>query len=235
MTQDFAFIERPITHRALHDIESGVLENSISAFQASIDCNYAIECDLQISADGRAMVFHDPVLSRLTNRTEAVADLTCKELETINLTGGKDTIRPLEEHLALVAGQVPLVLELKSEPSGSVRLVNAVAKALEGYDGSVAVMSFDHAHCQRFREEMPSVPRGLTAMGKGESAITHRQAMKDYDLQFLSYNIKDLPTPFVEEVRKEGKPVITWTVRTADDVGATRAYADQMTFESFRP
>jgi glycerophosphoryl diester phosphodiesterase len=235
MSQAFAFTQRPIAHRGLHDVERGIIENSMSAFQAAVDGGYGIECDLQVSADGRAMVFHDPGLDRLTDSESMAADLTAEELGALTLKGGADTIRPLEDHLALVAGRIPLVLELKSEPSGSARLVEAVAKALESYDGLAVVMSFDHDHCSRFKAAIPDRLRGLTAMGSEESAQTHRSAMERYDLQFLSYDIEAIPTPFVAETRKRGLPIITWTVRTEDEVARSAEFADQMTFEGFRP
>ena len=60
---------RPIAHRGLHDAASGVIENTASAFRAAIAGGYGIECDLQISADGEAMVHHDDALGRLTDGT----------------------------------------------------------------------------------------------------------------------------------------------------------------------
>ena len=53
---------RPVAHRGLHDAAAGVIENTSTAFNAAIAGNYAIECDLQITADGEAMVFHDDAL-----------------------------------------------------------------------------------------------------------------------------------------------------------------------------
>ena len=59
-------IARPVAHRGLHDAAAGIVENTPSAFAAAIAGDYAIECDIQISADGEAMVFHDQTLERLT-------------------------------------------------------------------------------------------------------------------------------------------------------------------------
>ena len=59
-------IARPVAHRGLHDATAGVIENTPSAFAAAVARDYAIECDLQVSADGEAMVHHDYVLGRLT-------------------------------------------------------------------------------------------------------------------------------------------------------------------------
>ncbi|PIK72503.1 glycerophosphodiester phosphodiesterase, partial [Methylobacterium frigidaeris] len=59
-------IARPIAHRGLHDRAAGIPENTIAAAEAAIVGGYAIECDVQLSRDGEAMVFHDAGLGRLT-------------------------------------------------------------------------------------------------------------------------------------------------------------------------
>src|SRR4051794_2404055 len=56
---------RPIAHRGLHDKAKGVIENTVSAALAAVDAGYAIECDVQLTGDGEAVVFHDFTLDRL--------------------------------------------------------------------------------------------------------------------------------------------------------------------------
>ena len=53
---------RPVAHRGLHDISSGIVENMPGAVQAAIAGNFSIEVDIQLSADGEAMVHHDHAL-----------------------------------------------------------------------------------------------------------------------------------------------------------------------------
>lgn len=50
---------RPVAHRGLHDISRGIVENMPSAVSAAAAGNFAIEVDLQLTADGEAMVHHD--------------------------------------------------------------------------------------------------------------------------------------------------------------------------------
>ena len=78
---------RPIAHRGLHDAAAGVIENTASAFAAAIAGGYGIECDLQISADGEAMVHHDDALGRLTEGSGRLADMTAAELKAVALQG----------------------------------------------------------------------------------------------------------------------------------------------------
>ncbi len=59
--------------------------------------------------------------------------------------------------------------------------------------------------------------------------------MEKFDLQFVSYSVRNLPNSFVAAMRNAGLPVITWTVRDEASRERTFQYADQMTFEGFDP
>ncbi|EFL90175.1 glycerophosphodiester phosphodiesterase family protein [Ahrensia sp. R2A130] len=228
-------VERPIAHRALHDLKLGRAENSWRAFDAAITAGYAIECDVQTCASGEPVVFHDTVLARMTGVEGNVRDHTPDDLRKMRLAGTEDGIHTLSEHLAQVAGRVPLIVELKGLKGHDAGLVQATADALSGYDGPVAVMSFAHWLVNEFAKTMPHVPRGLTAEGDDETRDRHATIMEKADLQFVSYSVTDLPNPFVAETREYGLPVITWTVRNEEHVELTNKYADQMTFECFLP
>src|SRR5688572_5860319 len=89
---------RPIAHRGLHDAADGVIENTASAFQAAIAENYAIECDLQISADGEAMVHHDAALGRLTEApSTALRTMTAADLKRVAFKATGDHLITLGE------------------------------------------------------------------------------------------------------------------------------------------
>ncbi len=225
----------PIAHRGYHDLSRGRAENSMSAFRAAIESGFAIECDVQTTSSAEPVVFHDPELGRMTEVDGPVRNMSPAQLRGLRLAETDDGIHTLKEHLDLVAGRVPVVVELKGVESEDAGFVEGVAGALKGYDGHVAVMSFDHWVCAQFADLMPDIPRGLTAEGGPETSATHENAMHDFDLQFVSYDVNALPNPFVAKMREAGLPVITWTVRTAEQRSLTAHYADQMTFEGFDP
>ena len=85
-----ALMARPIAHRGLHDRAAGVMENSPGAFAAAVRHGFPIECDVQLTADGEAVVFHDFELGRLTDEEGAVDTRTANSLQTIRLKGSKD-------------------------------------------------------------------------------------------------------------------------------------------------
>ena len=225
---------RPIAHRGFHDLNKARWENTLSAFDAAIERNYAIECDVHLSADGVPVVFHDHVLPRLTGQEGNVFDKTAAELAQMRVGGTEDHVPTLAEMLARVRGRAPLVIELKGTQGKDDGLVAAVAKALTGYEGKAAIMSFDHWLIRKFATDAPGIPGGLTAHGKTTADLEAHFSMLAHPISFVSFGVHDLPNPFVSFVREKlAMPVISWTVRDQHGLDVTVAHADQITFEGF--
>jgi len=239
---------RPLAHRGLHDASAGIIENTASAFSAAIAGGYGMETDLQISADGEAMVHHDAALGRLTEGSGRLADMTAAEIKKIRFKASADRILTLGELCDLVGGRATLALELKSQFDGDWRLAQRAAGVLANYAGPVAVMSFDPAMVEAARQIAPSLPRGIVA----ERHYAHR----DWDRvprwekwrmafllharrsrpHFIAYAVKDLPAaaPLIARTIF-GLPLLAWTVRSADDRRRAARWADQIIFEGWRP
>jgi glycerophosphoryl diester phosphodiesterase len=243
-----AFLGAPIAHRGLHDRGAGRIENSLSAVAAAAAAGYGIEIDVQVSADGQAMVFHDETLERLTAEAGAVAARPADALGRIALAGGGgDRIPTLPAVLAAVAGRVPLLIELKDRTQRLAgtdgRLETAVAAALAGYGGPVAVMSFNPDMVAAMAAAAPQVPRGLTTAAFGDdwapldTATRDRlRAIPDYDrtgAAFISHEAADLGRPRVAALKAAGAAVLCWTVRSAAAEAAARRIADNVTFEGY--
>ncbi len=244
------FLRVPLAHRALHDVKNGRPENSRAAIRAAIAAGYGIEIDLQASSDGRAMVFHDYDLARLTGRKGPVLQRDARELSGLPLLGGDEGIPAFDEILQLVAGRVPLLVELKDQQGQMGRtdgtLERAVAADLHGYAGPVAVMSFNPHMVAALRDHAPDVPRGLTTAGfrrigwplLKRPVRHHLRHIPDYDTvgaSFISHDIKGLDMPRVAELKARGAPVLCWTVRGRKEERAARMVADNITFEGYLP
>jgi glycerophosphoryl diester phosphodiesterase len=235
---------RPIAHRGLHDAKTRVIENTGSAFAAAIDARYAIECDLQISRDGEALVFHDETLDRLMESNGLVCDHAMAELASMRFKSGADHIQSLGELLAQVRGSVPLVIELKSLWDGNEALARRAVEVAKDYDGAFAFMSFDPKVMEKVRALAPDIVRGIVA-----DRVTHpdydalpvreRVRLREFEHiedtrpDFISYHWRDLPYPPVTQFRQSGRPVICWTIRSPEEAASARHYADQITFEGF--
>jgi glycerophosphoryl diester phosphodiesterase len=239
---------RPIAHRGLHDAAASIVENTATAFQAAISRSYGIETDLQISADGEAMVHHDDALGRLTEGSAALASLPAAELKAARFKATADRILTLAELLTLVDGRTTLVIELKSRFDGDLRLAQRAAEVLAGYRGPVAVMSFDPALVEAVRSVAPGLTRGIVAERHYDHHEWDRMPAADKTRlafllhaprsrpQFVAYSVRDL-TALAPLVARNlfGLPLLTWTVRSEADRERAARYADQMIFEGFQP
>src|ERR1700761_3456132 len=155
--------ERPVAHRGLHDRSRGIIENMPGAALAPIDGNFAIECDIQLTADGEAMVHHDDELGRLTDGSGALLTKTAAELKAVRFENTDERMMTLADLCDLAAGRVPLVIEVKSHFDGDRKLVARMAEVLSSYSGPAVGMSFDPDQVMALRELLPSRPRGIVA------------------------------------------------------------------------
>ena len=220
-----------------------MIENTPSAFRAAIDAGYGIECDVQISADGEAMVHHDFILGRLTRGNSRLDERTAADLRAIDFIGTTDRMPTLGDLCDLVAERVPILVELKSRFDGDERIAARTAAMLAGYTGQVAAMSFDPALIAAVRRLAPRLPRGLVAMRRDGDAPSRAMSRLRYVQhvfaarpQFLAYRVQDLTSlPPRAARRLLGWPLLTWTVRTPEQRKAAIQHADQMIFEGFRP
>lgn len=238
-----AFLTRPIAHRALHDRAAGRPENSRAAIRAGIEAGYGLEIDLQLSSDGVAMVFHDDDLDRLTDQTGPLRDRAAAELSAIRLTDAEDGIPTLAEVLEIVAGRVPLLIEIKDQTPFDRKLEAATAKALEGYVGPVAVMGFNPQSVIAMAELAPTVPRGITTCAYAYDAwplppetCDLLREIPDYDraeASFISHEAADLARDRVAELQSQGAALLCWTIRSQGAEDEARRIADNVTFEGY--
>src|SRR5476651_1868494 len=154
---------RPVAHRGLHDAARGIIENMPAAAEAAITGNFSIECDIQLTADGEAMVHHDDALGRLTEGGGALLGMTASELKAVKFKDTSERMMSLGDLCALVQGRVPLVIEVKSHFSGDRKLVARIAELLSAYSGPVAAISFDPDQVLALREKMRGLPCGIVA------------------------------------------------------------------------
>ena len=239
---------RPVAHRGLHDISRGVVENMPGAVQAAIAGNFSIEVDIQLSADGEAMVHHDHALGRLTEATGEVVSKTAAELKAIKFRDTDERMMSLSDLCGMVGGRVPLVIEVKSRFDGDRKLVKRMAAVLSSYQGRAVGMSFDPDQVLALRELLPTRPRGIVAQRTYEDEYWAKltQAQRDSMLylrhgfqtqpHFVAFKVDHLPAPAPWIARDLfGCALLGWTVRTSEQRTRVAQHADQMIFEGFVP
>ena len=245
-----AFLRLPIAHRALHDRAAGRVENSPAAIRAAVAAGYGIEIDLQLSADGVAMVFHDEELDRLTDETGPVNARSAADLREVRLKDSSDAIPTLSRVLELIDGRVPLLIEIKdqtltmAETDG--RLEAATAAALKDYPGPVALMSFNPHSVAHMARLAPHLPRGITTSSYdpddwaplAATTCARLRDIPDFDVtgaSFISHEAADLARPRVADLKAQGAAVLCWTIRTPEAEAMARRHADNVTFEGYLP
>jgi glycerophosphoryl diester phosphodiesterase len=239
---------RPVAHRGLHDIARGIVENMPAAAEAAIARGFAIECDIQLTRDGEAMVHHDDVLGRLAEGNGPLLEKAAAELKAVRFKNTDERMMSLADLCALVAGRVPLVIEVKSHFDGDRKLVRRMAEVLSSYDGRAAGMSFDPDQVTALRELIPNRPRGIVAerhysegdWPKASAAqrrdMTHLRHFFRSQPDFVAYRVDDLPAaaPWIAR-HLFGCRLLSWTVRTPAQRARGAQYADQIIFEGFVP
>ncbi len=233
----------PIAHRGLWSPD-GCPENSLAAFQAACHAGYSIELDVQLSADGEAMVFHDGGLKRMTGREGRLADHTAAELGAMRLDASEECIPTLADTLALVGHKAMVHIEIKS-PYGDVGpLERRVHEVLIDHNGPTCVIGFNPYSHAWFADHHPQILRGLDSYSyrDGEARHLAPELRKSYARldhvaiarpHFLALSVDMLPNAKASALRKEGMPIIAWTVRDPAQWDALKPHCDNLIFEGY--
>ena len=230
-----------VAHRGLWSPD-GPPENSLGAFQAACAAGYGIELDVQLSADGEVMVFHDDDLQRMTGVAGKIGDRTAADLAELRLAGSDEAIPTLMETLTLVGHRAMVHVELKT-PYGRVGpLEQRVHEILIDHSGPVCVIGFNPYSHAWFAERFPGVLRGLDSYSyKKAPQMTEAQRASFANLEhvsiarphFLALGLDMLPSPKAQAYRDQGMPVVAWTVRRPDQWEAVKDSCDNLIFEGF--
>jgi len=235
----------PIAHRGLWS-PGGLAENSLGAFQAACAAGYGIELDVQLSADGEAVVFHDATLARMTGVDGRLCDHTAADLGRMRLAGSDETIPTLAEALTLVGHRAMVLIEIKI-PLGEVGpLERRVHEILIDHNGPTCVLGFNPYSHGWFAEHHPAVLRGLNSyryvgpdarhlapeLRKQYAELRHVPIAKPH---FLALGLDMMPSAKADGYRTSGMPIIAWTVRSAAQWDAIKDHCDNLIFEGFTP
>ncbi|MGH6705384.1 MAG: glycerophosphodiester phosphodiesterase family protein [Sphingomicrobium sp.] len=214
-------------HRGLHG--PGIPENSMAAFRAALDAGAGIECDVRLSGDGEVVIFHDHDLRRLCASALAVESATARVLSAQRLYDSGEHIPTLGQLLDLVAGRVPILVELKCRGGNASRLSAAVADRLADYAGSVGVMSFEPKVGRWFGRNRPHMQRGLV-ISERASAFDRWRGTVVAKPHFIAVDRPALNRPWVTKARLKHW-LYSWTIRTAGERETAQVQADALIWE----
>ncbi|MGI5877652.1 MAG: glycerophosphodiester phosphodiesterase family protein [Christensenellales bacterium] len=227
-------------HRGLHSRDRTVPENSLAAFAAAADAGYGMELDIQLSADGQVVVFHDGDLRRVCGVDRRVDECTLDELREYALHGTQQRIPLFSEMLSLIDGRVPLIVELKNVRDRDA-LCEKTAAILDRYEGPYCIESFHPGIVSWFRKNRPGVVRGQLSAG-----MRSFRSLPWYQRPLLSLMLTHVSTrPHFVAYRHEdarghlglrffrllGGRLVAWTVRSEADAAYCDTRFDTMIFE----
>lgn len=229
-------------HRGLWD--DALPENSLPAFAKAAEMGFGIELDVQLTADGQMVVFHDDDLSRMCGVQSDIHDCTLDELRRLRLNGTDCTLPTFAEVLAAVSGRVPLIVEIKTGPR-VVELCEKVHAALGSYAGAYCIESFDPRATAWWRKNAPEIIRGTLAHSLGMVPRGER-SFRIYALSTLMQNViarpdfiaygheadRNLPMALMRRIRPT---LVAWTIRSQADMDRLRGRYDLQIFERFVP
>jgi len=214
---------------------------------AAIDNDYGIECDLQPARDGTPMVFHDATLDRLVVARGRIVAHTPDELSRLRYKDQNIGILSFRDLLKLVAGRVPLLVEIKSDGRMPKRFLAAIAAEALDYRGPIALMSFDRAVVGELAKLAPQVPRGIVIGSHqlasnwwaGPSTAGQNAAVATLlkkappDMSFFAIDVRMLEAAKAWLAQHVPEALLfTWTVRTAKERAAAARWADAPIFEA---
>ena len=230
-----------IAHRGFHDNKSEAPENSLAAFKLAIENDYAIEMDVQMSADGVLVVFHDDTLNRVCGVDGKICETPISDLKKLKLYNSEEQIPTMEEFLSLVDGKVPLLIEIKDHKEIG-ELEQKLTDMLHKYKGEFILESFNPFILKWFYQNAPEFIRGQLASDfKTEKMawykkflLRHMVFLKANGSDFIAYDERDIARRQIKRLKKK-MPVLMWTVRSEDEITKYREYFDNIIFQDFKP
>ena len=229
-------------HRGLHDGNRQVFENSMKAFSLAANGGYGIEMDVQLTRDNVLVIHHDASTARICGTDHIITQTDYADLP---LLPDGSAIPLFKDFLALIAGRVPLVVEIKSHGDHD-KTAAATLAHLREYRGPFCIESFHPQIVRYVRRHAPGVIRGQLASGKpytGKpksffSYFTHKHLLHNFRGRphFIAYDCSHPASPSLLLARGLfGAFLVAWTVRDQATLDKTRKRYASWIFERFIP
>ncbi len=200
------FYGRNIAHRGLFSKDQSIPENSISSFDLACEKGYGAELDVQLTKDGRVVVFHDDTLKRMCGIDSRVDEVTFDESRGFSLSGTDQRIPLFSDVLKTVNGRGPLIVELKTGKK-IFELCRKTYALLSQYDGEYCIESFDPFIVMWFRFHAPSVFRGFLSQRPREYGQSARDRITGALLGNVLFNFLARPNFIAYGIGKKPFPV----------------------------
>ena len=233
------FLGRNMAHRGLFKEDQSLPENSLGAFRAAVEAGYGIELDVQLTADGEVVVFHDDSLSRMCGINKRLDALSWAELRPLRLADSRERIPLFSEALEAIGPRTPVIVELK-RGSRNELLCQKTLDLIDRFRPTACIESFDPFIVRWFRKNAPELLRGQLSAPEEElrsgtgklGAFVLSRLLTNFLCrpQFIAYRIGKKPLT-VRLSERLGAMKVAWT---AHDWNSEK-HNDMVIFEHYRP
>ena len=196
-----------IAHRGY---TSGNVENTISGLVSAASAGAdLIEIDIQQTADGEFVVFHDRTLRRLTGKNGAIANMTLGELKTLTIhaNGFNDKISSLDDFIEVAkALDVALLIELKVHGKETEDVLPKLVEKLKVYKvlDTHYVQSSDLQMMAQLKKLAPNLRVGIVyALNIGPMVET---------VDFISLEESWITDQLIAELKQQKMDLFVWTL-----------------------
>lgn len=202
--------DRGVCHRGLHDLRCP--ENSKAAFLQAIEADMPFECDIHLTKDGRLLVCHDSDLTRVTGEAGIIEEMTFEQTQNHHFFDGS-TPMAFEDLVALNAGRVPMIVELKAYQGNGEALAKAALPLIEAMPNKEEcyVISFDADSLRNCRKLGCTLPLGFLI---STEAVKHASKELLYEFDFLDVEVHYSMLPRFGRYCKDGGLLFCWTVKS---------------------
>ena len=230
MAERFQIADFAYAHRGLWSSD-GPPENSLEALLFAAELGFGVEFDVRPSADGVPIIFHDPLLDRMTDETGFVAHRAAADLLDLDLKGG-GRIHALETLLSLWPNSTPILCEIKidgeTDPESFAR---QVGEMLLRCASPAAAMSFSPAAVAALPV---GLMRGQLVMPSEVSGESNLADTATVPVDYFACHVTDASNATLQHARNRRK-LIAWTVKDEATCAALAPITDSQIFEGFDP
>ena len=206
-------------------------ENTLAGFRLALELGVdAVELDLHLCRDGVPVVIHDATVDRTTDGAGPVAELTSAELKRLDAGAWFDReyagerIPFFDEALGVLAGRVPIVLEIKERHRVDLLLERLGAALGRHRRVDVVISSFSADSLRLARERLPEIPRAWLIRGEiaadVDGVLAAVAAFEPAELCPPALNVSEA---WVARAHAAGYRVRTWGIPSGETGAMVRA------------
>lgn len=238
------FQKKYFAHRGMHHFQDDIPENSMAAIKKAVEMGFGIEMDIQLTKDKELVVFHDDSLLRMCGTKGRVGDYSYEELQQFSLEQTEHKIPLFTEVLNVVAGKVPLIIEIKAYRE-AFELAKQANEILKGYRGEYCVEAFHPGVLLWYRLHNKKVARGQLSScfqkdgeKEGISMFLVRHLLLNFvgKPDFIAYNHKHMGAVSRTICEKLYRVCgAAWTITSKEALVKAKDHFDVFIFERFIP